>query len=679
MLDNGAAYIARSATIDAGHSSGCADLPKVYPDETMSVRLKARVWLTAVCTVSGLGFSVTPAAAHHAVGTPEGEFAPQEASALGADHAADHAAKPDPAPVARLLEPPQTTPPNALTGGPPEQVGRWQDGPGSVIDLPNYAIHTVMLPTGRVLFWGYPPAEEGSSRPNGGEAAVWDPALGTGPDSVTEVDPPMLDPDGNGPQGEIPAPLYCSGQTLLPNGDVIAAGGNLVWPSQYPNDAYGDYAGLDTIYTFNPFAGGPGGVGKWVAQERMEDGRWYPSQVLLGDGRTPIIGGYTDTPSPGSERATDSQVAEIYKASADNGGQGSVNTIADDPDFRTALYPHLFTLPNNRVLLAGPAAGDSARLSFDPGQPAGRLDIPSPPDGANRIGGTAVLRTTSPRGGWTATQFGGYDDRDPINPGAPQSQWEFRARADSVSTNGKTLRSSLAGPTQEGRSYANTILLPDGSMVTLGGGGGRDPELGNYFTSDQVELKQVEVYDPETNRWSLGPNQREYRAYHSTAVLLPDGRIFSAGDDYHEVEPNDAGTAYKASTTDTAELYRPAYLYAPGARARITRVPAALRYGDDFGVRTFEGRGKSAVLMAPGATTHGADMSQRMVPLKKLSKARGRGLNLKINRNPAVTPPGYYMLFVLNAHGKPSVARWVRIDPKAPAARTLRVKRKRKR
>lgn len=597
---------------------------------------------------------VAHAASAHAHGGDEAVGA-IERSALGPAHVAEHELLPR---ARRRAEPDGGVGvANALTGGTPAEVGRWAT---DYFPLPNYAIHAVMLPTGKVLFWGYPPEPAaGGQRPNGGEAALWDPAEGTGPSSLTEVDPPMIDPDGAGPLSEIRAPLYCSGQTLLPSGAVLAAGGNLVWPGSDPSDPYDDFVGADIVYTFDPYAE------EWVAQARMGGGRWYPSQVRLADGRTAILGGFSEAAPGGSYTDT----VEIFESSGDPGGLGRVVAAGGGPQFLTALYPHLSTLPNGRVLLSGPAEGDYALIDFPASGTDGEATIenlPGPPDLVNRIGGSAVRRPAGPRGGWEVTQVGGIEDTEPANPEAPPAQQRYDAMATSVTTNGSTGQTRVDARLPSARAYGNAVLLPDASIVQIGGGNGRNPVEGNY---DAVEEdKRVQVYDPASNSWTLGPNQREYRTYHSVAVLLPDGRVFSAGDDYHSVEPIQTSPGfYRSSRTDTAEIYEPAYLFGHGRRPRIERAPRKLGYRADFDVTARGGRAVRAVLMAPGATTHGADMGQAMIPLKRRRGARADDLSrgeLRFRSPPTsrVASPGPYMLFLLNEKGKPSIARWVFLE-----------------
>src|SRR5439155_1555320 len=85
-----------------------------------------------------------------------------------------------------------------------------------------------------------------------------------------------------GPQPPAPAPIFCSGLSQLANGDVVVAGGNLIYGDTFADDGYTTFAGLNTIFTFDPF------TETWVQQPDMAHGRWYPTQTLLPDGRTII-------------------------------------------------------------------------------------------------------------------------------------------------------------------------------------------------------------------------------------------------------------------------------------------------------------------------------------------------------------------------------------------------------
>jgi hypothetical protein len=205
------------------------------------------------------------------------------------------------------------------------------------------------------------------------------------------------------------------------------------------------------------------------------------------------------------------------------------------------------------------------------------------------------------------------------------------------------------------------VQLPDGSMVTVGGGSGVNEKL-YAFTDDQ---RQVELYDPAGDTWRLGAAQAEGRTYHSTAVLLPDGRVFSGGDDLNG-----------GNEADTGEIYSPPYLF-KGPRPEITAAPAHAEFGEPFSVAVAGAAGARAVLVAPGATTHAVDMSQRVVPLAAATRPDG-GLDVTAPADGRIAPPGHYMLFVLDAAGVPSVARWVTLGTARPPRVARDIARKRR-
>lgn len=519
------------------------------------------------------------------------------------------------------------------TGGDPARVGRWTRAP---FGLPNYAMHAAMLPTGKVLFWGYPTFPDLENR---GEASLWDPSKGYGQNAFEDVDPPLVDPDGDGPQGMVPAPIYCSGQSFLATGELLVTGGNLAWEFQDPR--FDSAPGADFVFTFDPWSE------TWTQQPSMSAGRWYPSQLQLGDGTTLIAGGYSDE-EPGG---IDNPAIEIFAPSPFRGGIGTLGEYSTAAR-TTELYPHLFTLPNGDALLAGPGNTDSAILPISKlGQgPLEWRDLPE--TSGYRIGGSAVLRPGSPSGSWKVTQIGGYGT-------IPETNNFHKASSDSETID---VREPRKGWKQDaelklGRSFHNTVLLPDQSMVTVGGGTGFSKDEGNWTIDPSGRHRQVEILRPGAKEWRKGPAQLEDRSYHSTALLMPDGRVWSAGDDRFPLEED--GTKARS---DTAEIYSPPYLF-KGPRPRLRGSTESATYDNTF-FADADPAGPAArkfVLVAPGATTHGADMQQRVVPLR-VDAREGDTTRLRAPLSSAIAPPGHYMLFGLSARGVPSVARWITLS-----------------
>jgi hypothetical protein len=306
------------------------------------------------------------------------------------------------------------------------------------------------------------------------------------------------------------------------------------------------------------------------------------------------------------------------------------------------LFPHMATLPSGRTLVAGPNPSDSWLFTVS-GSTFSWSDIPNLP--TKRDFGNGVLLPGSPSGstkvmlvagrnvdGSALTSTSIYDE---ANPGAG---W------------------TAGPPLKVGRAHQNTVVLPDGSMVAVGGGFGS--QSGSLYAADATH-KQIEIYDPATRTWKLGPSQVGRRAYHSTAVLLPDGTVLSAGDD----GPGEGG----GNTSDLFEIYEPPYLNKltpsgdPVPRPTISDAPTAIGYGQAFAAMSPDADVTRAVLVAPGATTHADETNQRLVELAITKRTDGQGYDLTAPGRAALAPPGYYMLFLLNDDGVPSVARFVRL------------------
>ena len=594
-------------------------------------------------------------------GMSEKQLRAFETATLGPQHAAEHArarraARSHRGAAAAAAPKPRSKPYRAPH---PQRTGRW----GKPFRLKGViGISAVMLRTGKVLYWSYPrnpsaPQNRNQANRYGNEAdaVIWNPRN----NRFKPVKPPLWDNPYDGTSKKVPANIWCAGQALLADGRVVVTGGNLTYP-QFKDQSKGFYyRGLNQVYTFNPYNE------RWTRQPNMPHGRWYPTNLLMPDGRMVIMGGYSDEAVPKSVYNTNKSV-EIFTPSRNMNGVGRLTTLKPDrnggatvdngvpPD--GGLYPHLFWMLSGRVLVAGPDRRDSWWMP-NPGT-SGKLTATDAAGASrDRVWGSAVLLPRGPNGSHEVEQLGGslYATK-PDGARPPTNTTEVY--------NELTNRWTPGAPMKVARSHLNTVLLPDSSMVTVGGGlGNVAGPAGQWGASKTPGERKTELFDPRRNKWTLGARQTEARTYHSTAFLLPDATVVSTGDDYNgpptKKHPQGFGTG---ETSDTAEIYRPPYLYtSKGRRAkrpkisRAPRNPLTWNQGFRIGTRT----GRRAVLIAPSAVTHANDMNQRMVPLRV--RRAGKGLNAMAPASANIALPGWYMLFVLDRHGVPSVARWVRL------------------
>src|SRR5438046_10305105 len=113
-----------------------------------------------------------------------------------------------------------------------------------------------------------------------------------------------------------------------------------------------------------------------------------------------------------------------------------------------------------------------------------------------------------------------------------------------------------------GRKLHNATLLPDGKVLVSGGSRGtEDPN-----TLPSVPAPVCEMWDPASGTWATMASQSKIRAYHSTAVLLPDGRVLTAGG---------------VSAGNTAAIYSPPYLFHASVPT-ITSAPTNVLYGQSY-------------------------------------------------------------------------------------------------
>lgn len=192
----------------------------------------------------------------------------------------------------------------------------------------------------------------------------------------------------------------------------------------------------------------------------------------------------------------------------------------------------------------------------------------------------------------------------------------------------------------------NLTLLPDGTVLVTGGSS-------SASLSDPASVVyDAELWSPATEAWAPMARMQVPRMLNSTALLLPDGRVLTAGGGRF------GGTGPGVDQL-SAEIYSPPYL-SNGARPTITSAPTSITYGSTFTLGTPDAAQIAAVsLVRLGSVTRSFNTGQRAMWLD-FQQITG-GLNVTAPFNGNIAPPGYYMLFILNTNGVPSVAPLVQI------------------
>jgi hypothetical protein len=201
-------------------------------------------------------------------------------------------------------------------------------------------------------------------------------------------------------------------------------------------------------------------------------------------------------------------------------------------------------------------------------------------------------------------------------------------------------------PASEGKMYPSMVLLPNGNVFETGGAliDREDP----VYEASMINTAQLEAGAPASSVYTAMAADPVPRGYHSQSMLLADGRVLSVGNN-----PGDGSFDMRMS------IYSPPYLF-HGPRPQITGVQSASNwtYGGNFRITTNQPI-TSAELIRPAAVTHQSDPNQRFVALP--ISGTGTNLSLNLTDKPTIAPPGWYMLFVTNANGVPSVAKWVHV------------------
>jgi hypothetical protein len=290
------------------------------------------------------------------------------------------------------------------------------------------------------------------------------------------------------------------------------------------------------------------------------------------------------------------------------------------PNHVTGVYPRQWVMPDGKMLQV------TGLRSFQLNPATWSWKTLQKLPGGNSAGSAGLMLPGGPSGSSQVMMIGGLKNGAAT---ASTEQYDYSNQAAGW---------SFGPPMPTARAHMNVVQLPDGSAIAIGG---------NSSALYDAGQPQTMAYDPGTDTWTNMAVQTVRRAYHSTAILLPDGRIMSAGD-------GGAGGGRQL-----IDFYTPPYLF-KGPRPVIDSAPSQVNYGSTFSIGASGPAATQAVLMAPAATTHANEMNARRVKLAVTPSGGGFSATAP---TATVAPPGYYMLFVLTADGIPSIARWVHIGP----------------
>ncbi len=376
--------------------------------------------------------------------------------------------------------------------------------------------------------------------------------------------------------------------------------------------------------------------------------RWYPTGTTMPNGDIVVQGGSLRG-GPGGPGV---KTPEVYTPDEGTGWrllEGATSSVAygdggsdhEGQDENRWWYPRAFVTPGEGTLfnLSG-----TQMFELDPsGDGALTLrgtlpdDIADQGDLGNPVGATSTAAMYRPGkilqvgGGWWA------------NGGGPAG-----ARAGfTVDITGGTDNPVIeaTAPMEHQRHWPTATVLPDGDVLVTGGSRVNNGN-GGYVTN-------AEVWDPDTGEWTTIEAPYEHaRLYHSTALLLPDGRVMMGG----------GGTPGPRNYTDV-EYYSPSYLFdgnQPAERPEITSAPEEIGYDGTFDIEVSDEVSR-VTLVRNGSVTHGFNNDQNFQDLE-FSQASGT-VSITAPTDGTYAPPGAYLLFVFDADGTPSVASIVDVDP----------------
>jgi plastocyanin len=468
------------------------------------------------------------------------------------------------------------------------------------------AVHGAVLRTGSVIFIAGSGNKDFNTSKGVYRALVWDYERGGRKELTTPTD------------------VFCGGHAFLADGRLLVAGGTRE-PDFYRQ------AGETAAYLFDP------DLEDFVRVADMESplgghpgGRWYPALIASQDGRILTASGRRGDADVAAKpvQTTQNETPEWYEE--------SFGWSAWNRHHLLPLYPHLFLLKDGRLFYSGGHVFDS--FGVQPGwlKPSTQTfthmpaaSIPGTFDLAHRDHAASVLLPPAQK--QEVMIMGGGD---------PAIAAVHRVKLAGANSPYKAAKSMNVA-----RFHLNAVLLPDRTVMVSGGN-----QSGEAVFTPALH---AEIYHPDTDKWTLAAEATVPRLYHSIALLLPDGRVLTAGS--NPENPGVMGGELRL------ELFHPPYLFR-GPRPIVDEAPTEVRYGETFHIHTPQARSlKWVSLIRPMATTHSWESNQRLVDIP--FETHGFcALHAHTPKEATIAPPGWYMLFLTDTDGVPSQAHWVHLS-----------------
>ncbi|MFE1549551.1 galactose oxidase-like domain-containing protein [Streptomyces sp. NPDC058718] len=388
-----------------------------------------------------------------------------------------------------------------------------------------------------------------------------------------------------------------------------------------------DFQGIKAAYEFDPRAE------KYIPVAPMKDARWYPTLVTLDDGKVLAVSGLNDVGDvvPGDN--------EIYDPVTKKWSRGPFRYFP--------TYPSLFLTKGGKLLYTGSNAGYGPA---EKGREPGLWDLKK--NSFTKLGGLTApdqLETSAslmlpPVQAQKVMVLGGGGVGESPKSTARTSIVDL-SKDSPVFTDGPAL--------PQGTRYLSSVLLPDDTVFTSGGSE-------EYRGRSGSDILKAQFYDPKSNAFTEAAEPTVGRNYHSEALLLPDGRVATFGSDplFDDKDNTKLGTFEQR-----IEVFTPPYLHKAGTdRPALGEGPQELDQNGRATFRTADaGRIVKARLMRPSAVTHTTDVEQRSVELGLTKGQDGKTVTVAVPQDRTLVPPGWYMLFVADANGIPSEAKWIQV------------------